>query len=199
MHRHQKFIVLFFFILLLVGGGIILLHLKPSAQISQSGTISARSEEYLQKKSREDATQWKYTNLTIGPKRINEEVSAGSCFSFVIVYSIVDVKENKDEDCMVEASTNNPKTRIIAYQKPTEASSIDSVEGISFRRTEKDTYRETVKNIGGRNWYIFTTKNPPFEYNAFYLSDHSYEVFNVLSYGADDLQPQLLKMLESIQ
>ena len=198
-HLNKKTIVFTLIFLAALTLGIFLWRQTQSANISNDGSLSARGASYLQKKSLEDTSALKNVDLTQGQKRVNERVYAGDCFSFVVPFDIRDVKEESDGECSVEVSTNNPRVRFVAFQRPGEFESYDTVEGVGFRRLKKDEYSETVKNISNKEFLIFTKTQSPIEYTAYHLRPDSYLILNMLTSGSDSYEKEFEKVLESMK
>lgn len=195
----KKTIVLALIVLVIAILGIFLWRFKQTAQISNDGSITARGASYLEKKSLDDNSPLKNVDLTQGEKRINERVYAGDCFSFVVPFDIWDVKEGKADECFVEVSTNNPRMTFVAFERPGEFDSYDTVEGVGFRRLKKDEYSETVKNISGKEFLIFTKKTNPIEYTAYHIDPDSYLILTMMTPGDESYEKEFEKVLGSMR
>lgn len=194
----KKTIILALIFLVIASLGLFLWRMKQTAQISNDGTLSARGASYLKQKSLDDTSPLKNVDLTQGQKRINERVYAGNCFSFVIPFDIWDVQPASEDECSVRVTTDNPRVTFVAFQRPGTFDSIDSVEGVGFRRLEKEVYHESVKKIGRNQWYIFT-KSDPVEYTAYHLHPDPYLILTMTTSGTDDYEKEFLGVLGSVE
>lgn len=180
--------------------GIFLWRMKQSANISNNGSISARGASYLKQKSLDDGSPLKNVDLTQGQKRINERVYAGDCFSFVVPFDIWDIQDATNEDeCSVRVATNNPRVTFVAFQRPGEFESYETVEGVGFRRLKNDEYSENVKNVAGKEFLIFTKTQPPIEYTAYHIAPDSYLILTMMTPGDDSYEKEFEKVLGSIE
>lgn len=179
----------------LIAGGVVLL----SPQESISTHLSARSQQFLQQqKFNADSDLADASNDTVNSNDTrNTRVNVTDCFSFIMPYH-VDNSRN-DEKCMGYYSFTSPSGKVVTYRRPGTFTNFDSVEGVSFRRNNPQTYTETSKTIKGRNFLIFTTKDGPWEANAFTYGKDYYLVFNLMMNDSESRMDDLVTILASLE
>jgi|GEM_PF-6605231 len=192
----KKLIIVGVLLVIAVGIGSLVI-LNPDKHISNK--LSDRSRQFLAKEKKDTNSDLAYANVDQGnlTQSRSESIDVGDCFSFTVKDHITNARP--EGKCQEYLAISNPSGKIVTYQRPGNASSFDSVEGVSFRRQHPETYTETSKTINGHNYLIFTTKDGPWEANAFTYGNGYYLVFNLLLSTNEDYSQDLYKMLGSIE
>ena len=166
------------------------IFVRRSSRAEISHNLSSRGADYIKQKAKIDGSSWKYVDVEKKAEaKTNERVWAGDCYSFVVPFTVWDIKPS--ENCSVEVSTKDPRTRIVTFRQVGSLDSIGSVDGVSFRKNRPELYSERTEIINGKSFLIFTTKQSPIEHNAFYLDSNFYIVLSLLGQSNEEYRRSL--------
>lgn len=164
-------------------------------KISQS--LSERSKEYIAKKevSGQGSAFSEVLNKK-GKDTRGNRIQVGACFSFITPYKILN--ERQDADCKGYFGIENPRGSITAYVKEGRVGTFDQMEGVSFRRQNRN-YVESQKEINNMNFLFFKNTQEGYQKSAFYFTDGYYFVLTLTANTDENLDESFESIIKSLQ
>ncbi len=196
----KKIIVLTIAIgLIAVSGYFIYSQLQQKTVISTQ--LSDRAQEYLNEKKQSDNADWRDVSLEnkhVDTENVtNEARKGGDCFTLTIPFAIS--KENQKEGCVVDLTTATPQVRILSTQRKTSVKKLDELPEIQLRRSKPDQYKESSKQVNGRDYIIFLQTEPYFTATAFTLIDKEAFSLSFSTTTNENLEEKFNQVLSSAQ
>jgi hypothetical protein len=194
----KKAIIVTIIVFFVVGSASGLIYYKirqKKPAVPEGELISERAEKYLEKKRLKDVT-WRRLNFEEVENQVLGEVSyqVGECFSITVPFT-VQLARQKGK-CHQFFSITDPRGEINAYQSEAQIESLDDDPGVNFRR--KGEYEEATEFFNGREFIIFSKKEPQQEMTAFHFSNGQLLVVSLTTSGNIDVAGGFMEMLESI-
>lgn len=196
--RKKKIFIPIVVVLLFIIGVFFLLQLKSQGKVSNE--LSDRSKEFIEGQSKEPGNEWSGVDFEGGNSIDTRDTifNVDGCFSFKMLYRVYN--QRIQGKCSGYYAFNNPKGSIVAYLKDaSNISSVDSAEGVSFRRLSPEKYIERTKKINGKEFLIFKNIDEPYEVIAYHYFPDYYLGFVLKAVTTENLDKDLEKMLESIE
>lgn len=180
-------------VIILLIGGIFIYEQFFGKQISQG--ISGRSEEFI--KSQKALNNSKVGGLLEkeGETLKGKRVEVGECFSFIMPFKVGFIRS--EGDCDTYFNLENPRGSLVAYEKEGRVGTFDQMEGISFRRQNKE-YKESEKEVGGRNYLMFKNTTQGYQKSAFSFDSDSYMVLTLTASTLENLDSEFDEILKSL-
>lgn len=197
--KKRSLIAIVVVLLLFIIGGYFLVQSSQSAKITEE-TLSARSKEYLQKRSENEATSLKYAAVNdkgTSTDPADQVLTVDGCFEITIPFRITNSRV--EANCFLHVALRTPRGTMNAYRRFEAAKTIAEIPGISMRRSFKDIYTEKKEVINGQEYAVFSKKDEGYAKNVFTLTPGGYMIINVLASGGSELDVQLLEVLSSIK
>lgn len=161
-----------------------------------SNSLSDRSREYIKEDNISNSESVfsqaleKNKNDTKGKR-----MYIGECFSFIMPFKVSN--ERQDKECEGYFGIENPRGTIVAYIREGRVGTFDQMEGVSFRRQDKN-YKETKENINGREYLLFKNTQSGYQKSAFYLDSEYYFIITLTAQTDKNLDQEFKKILSSI-
>lgn len=195
----KKKIAIFLLVVLVVSAGYFVMQTQQGDRTDQEG-LSARSKEYLEKRSENEETSLKFAAVDQEGKSVdeaNQTLTVEKCYSITVPYRISSSRIEKD--CFLHIALRSPRGTLNAYRKFEPVKTVSEIPGISMRRLYPDMYEEKTLTIGGQEYLIFRKKDEAYEKNAFLLVPGGYMIINISAGGGEELDQPFITMLASIK
>lgn len=194
--------VILLIILIGIIGGVITVVLTTKKSSVQTGTLSERSQAFIDEQKKNNQSDWRFARLDKESDKagsfVGKRVEVGDCFSFVMVFRVTNPRE--DGECNWYFGIEKPKGFITAYILSGSAiHSVDQIDGVSMRQRSPEKYSEERRMINGVEYLLYKSKSGQYEANAFALLNGKPLIFNLITTSPDTYDKELNAMLGSIE
>lgn len=198
----KKKVIIITFVTLILGLGVYL-YVRNSTKSGIYTQLTDRAKEFLNERKKMGLSDYS-TLLEKGVNRVEEDfrkkASINECFNFTIPFVITNTYSNGK--CSNYFSFTQPRGSIVVFLENNSLQSLDDVSGVTFRRLNKEKYKESSETINNRTFIIFRKidQSEGFEQTAFYLQEGGrvFTVTLILNQSQELAEKTLNSMLSSL-